>query len=137
MLTKSLFLTLYEAMKVLQDCNRPANLDHRLTDNPYEAKYKDLKESFRLYRKKAKEIFEAQQRGEVSMLDTVGGGNDRGMDEARLSYLRNLMVNYLSSDPAVREHMEGAIGTVLKFTSEDTAKITKKKAEHDSSWMTF
>ena len=27
----------------------------------YEMKYRDLKESFRLYRKKAKEIFEAQQ----------------------------------------------------------------------------
>lgn len=30
----------------------------------YEMKYRDLKESFRLYRKKAKEIFEAQQSGE-------------------------------------------------------------------------
>ena len=33
----------------------------------YEAKYKDLKESFRLYRKKAKEIFETQQRGDVAV----------------------------------------------------------------------
>ena len=33
----------------------------------YEAKYKDLKESFRLYRKKAKEIFEAQQKGETTV----------------------------------------------------------------------
>lgn len=33
----------------------------------YEAKYRDLKESFRLYRKKAKEIFEAQQRGDVAV----------------------------------------------------------------------
>lgn len=30
-------------------------------DGKYELKYRDLKESFRLYRKKAKEIFEAQQ----------------------------------------------------------------------------
>jgi hypothetical protein len=37
----------------------------------YEMKYKDLKESFRLYRKKAKEIFEAQQRGDVAV--SVGG----------------------------------------------------------------
>jgi hypothetical protein len=29
----------------------------------YEMKYRDLKESFRLYRKKAKEIFEAQKNG--------------------------------------------------------------------------
>jgi len=33
----------------------------------YEMKYRDLKESFRLYRKKAKEIFEAQQRGDVGV----------------------------------------------------------------------
>ena len=33
----------------------------------FEAKYRDLKESFRLYRKKAKEIFEAQQRGDVAV----------------------------------------------------------------------
>ena len=37
----------------------------------YEMKYRDLKESFRLYRKKAKEIFEAQQRGDVAV--SVGG----------------------------------------------------------------
>lgn len=33
----------------------------------FEMKYRDLKESFRLYRKKAKEIFEAQQRGDVGV----------------------------------------------------------------------
>jgi hypothetical protein len=32
----------------------------------YEMKYRDLKESFRLYRKKAKEIFEAQNNGSGS-----------------------------------------------------------------------
>ena len=37
----------------------------------YEKKYRDLKESFRLYRKNAKEIFEAQQRGDVAV--SVGG----------------------------------------------------------------
>jgi hypothetical protein len=33
----------------------------------YEMKYRDLKESFRLYRKKAKEIFEAQQNGDTTV----------------------------------------------------------------------
>lgn len=42
------------------------------------------------------------------------------------------MVNYLSSDVAVREHMEGAIGTVLKFTAEDISKIEKKKEENEA-----
>lgn len=52
--------------------------------------------------------------------------------EAKLSYLRNLMVNYLSSDDAVKEHMEGAIGTVLKFSDQDRDKIQKKRAESEN-----
>lgn len=95
----------------------------------YEVKYRDLKESFRLYRKKAKEIFEAQQNGEN------GAGlmkfSEKSSEESKLSYLKNLMVNYLTSDLAVREHMEGAIGTVLQFTPDDIAKIEKKKIEGD------
>jgi len=42
------------------------------------------------------------------------------------------MVNYLSSDPAVREHMEGAIGTVLNFSKDDVVKIKNKCEE---SWF--
>ena len=60
---------------------------------------------------------------------------DTGTDEAKISYLRNLMVNYLSSDPAVREHMEIAIGTVLKFSNDDRDKIAKQKKAHDASWF--
>jgi hypothetical protein len=36
----------------------------------YEVKYRDVKESFRLYRKKAKEIFEAQQSGNTGVSDS-------------------------------------------------------------------
>ena len=57
---------------------------------------------------------------------------ERGGEESKLDYLKNLMVNYLSSDPAVRDHMEGAIGTVLQFTPEDLDRIKKKKSE---SWF--
>ena len=101
----------------------------------YEMKYRDLKESFRLYRKKAKEIFEAQQQGVDSGGIQAGllSLTDHGTEEAKLAYLRNLMVNYLSSDPAVREHMEGAIGTVLKFSPNDFQKIDKCKQEQ--SWF--
>jgi len=58
--------------------------------------------------------------------------NDSATEDAKISYLRNLMVNYLSSDPAVREHMEGAIGTVLKFSEEDAVKILKQKHSTES-----
>ena len=57
---------------------------------------------------------------------------DRSSEESKLSYLKNLMVNYLSADYAVRDHMESAIGVVLQFTPDDIVKIEKKKAE---SWF--
>ncbi len=56
---------------------------------------------------------------------------DRGGDDAKISYLKNLMVSYMCADSAVREHMEGAIGTILKFTPDDVAKIEQKRAEND------
>ena len=61
--------------------------------------------------------------------------SDSGSRDAKLSYIKNLMVNYLSSDRAVRDHMEGAIGTVLKFTPEEVAKIEKKKQEQQDTWF--
>lgn len=60
--------------------------------------------------------------------------NDNSAEDAKLSYIRNLMVNYFTSDPEVREHMEGAIGTVLKFSPDDIARIEAKKQE-DESWF--
>lgn len=97
----------------------------------YEAKYRDLKESFRLYRKKAKEIFMAQQQGETGFMPTL---NDSGAEGAKISYLKNLMVNYLGSDVACREHMEPAIATVLNFTEDDLSRIKQQK-EQNESWF--
>ena len=45
------------------------------------------------------------------------------------------MVNYLSSDPAVRDHMEGAIGTVLKFSDDEMSRIDKKREEVKDKWL--
>lgn len=60
---------------------------------------------------------------------------ESGSRDAKLSYIKNLMVNYLSSDQAVRDHMEGAIGTVLKFTPDEMARIEKKKQEQQEAWF--
>lgn len=103
----------------------------RMDAGKYEAKYRDLKESFRLYRKKAKEIFLAQQQGETGFMPSL---HDSGAEVAKISYLKNLMVNYLASDVAVRDHMEPAIGTVLNFTTDDLEKIKKQK-EQNESWF--
>lgn len=101
--------------------------------NKYESKYRDLKESFRLYRKKAKEIFEAQQQQQQH--PEYGGGGAfsiGGGDEAKIAYLRNLMVNYLSSDASMRDPMEVAIKTVLQFTPDDVARIEKAKKANEA-----
>jgi len=106
------------------------SMEHQLREisanNKYESKYRDLKESFRLYRKKAKEIFEAQQQQD--------GFNhhhhhilDSSSEDARMAYLRNLMVNYLCSEAHMRDPMETALKTVLKFTADDIAKVEKAK----------
>jgi hypothetical protein len=112
------------------------------SEGKYEMKYRDLKESFRLYRKKAKEIFEAQNTnggtdggGDVGPSEMMLKISQRSNEDSKLSYLKNLMVNYLTSDPDVREHMEVAIGTVLQFTPDEIAKIESKKAE--GGWGIF
>mmetsp|Transcript_35537 Transcript_35537/g.64036 ORF Transcript_35537/g.64036 Transcript_35537/m.64036 type:complete len:487 (-) Transcript_35537:224-1684(-) len=114
-----------EKVMELQDLRKRADA------GKYESKYRDLKESFRLYRKKAKEIFLAQQQGETGFMPSL---HDSGAEVAKISYLKNLMVNYLSADPAVREHMEPAIGTVLNFTEDDLEKVKKQK-EQNESWF--
>jgi len=104
------------------------------SDGKYEMKYRDLKESFRLYRKKAKEIFESQAAATASESPEAYSMNHTE-DDPKLRYLKNLMLNYLTADLEVRDHMETAIGTVLKFTPEDIAAIEKKKT--DSSWGAY
>lgn len=115
-----------EKVAELQDQRKKADA------GKYEAKYRDLKESFRLYRKKAKEIFMAQQQGETGFMPTLQESS--GAEGAKISYLKNLMVNYLGSDAAVREHMEPAIATVLNFTDADLSRIQKQK-EQNESWF--
>ena len=124
------------------------------SEGKYEMKYRDLKESFRLYRKKAKEIFESQNTSTGSGADNRKSGSSNSSsgrvvlqqmsqqnfnnadEDSKLSYLKNLMVNYLTADPEVRDHMETAIGTVLKFTKNDIAAIEKKKTD-DTSWSAY
>lgn len=91
-------------------------------------------ESFRLYRKKAKEIFEAQQLGDGKGVSSTVAMNitSNSSADAKLSYLKNLILNYLTADATVRDHMEGAIGTVLQFTPEERKQIEEKKAANDS-----
>lgn len=51
----------------VEKADASAEQRRKIDAGKYEMKYRDLKESFRLYRKKAKEIFEAQQRGDIGV----------------------------------------------------------------------
>ena len=94
------------------------------TDDKFEAKYRSLKEEYRLYRKKAKEIFNDQQSGNLSSsrISSIYGPES---EDPRIAYLRSLMISYLAAETEsnVKDHMENAIYTVLKFSSEDKQKI--------------
>ena len=101
-------------------------------ENKYEMKYRDLKESFRLYRKKAKEIFEAGNMGNLGSVESAMQITDKSSADAKLNYLKNLMVNYFTAEDSVKSHMESAIGTVLQFSPDELSKIQKKRAENES-----
>eukprot|EP00985_Skeletonema_marinoi_P033572 scaffold41632_cov256-Skeletonema_marinoi.AAC.1 len=73
----------------------------------------------------------AQQQGETGFMPTL---HDSGAEGAKISYLKNLMVNYLGSDAACREHMEPAIATVLNFSEDDLSRIKQQK-EQNESWF--
>jgi endonuclease III len=153
----------YEAcLKEKEDLESRLAMGSPNGSDKYEKKYRDLKgrfyccdgfnafvvsasvahllsflESFRLYRKKAKEIFEAQQHDGSNGVDASAASRitSHSTADAKLSYLKNLMVNYLSAEPSAREHMEPAIGTVLQFTPEEKARIGKKKKAESASWF--
>jgi hypothetical protein len=54
----------------------------------------------------------------------------KSSDDAKLVYLKNLMINYLSADESsdIRGPMERAIGTILQFTDVDYTRISSKKS---------
>ena len=96
----------------------------------YEEKYRDLKESFRLYRKKAKEIFETQP--SQSSIEHLA---DNGSADAKLGYLRNIVVQYLTitdDDASVKNPMEAAMGTILQFSPDDVQKIEDARAAKEA-----
>jgi DNA repair exonuclease SbcCD ATPase subunit len=98
----------------------------------YEMKYRDLKESFRLYRKKAKEIFEAGNMGNLGSVENAMNVTGKSSSDAKLNYLKNLMVNYFTAEDNMKDQMETAIGTVLQFSPDELSKIQKKKAASES-----
>ena len=92
-----------------------------------EAKYRSLREEYRLYRKKAKEIFEDQQRGNLENEFRAHMDNGSTSEDPRIAYLRSLMVSYLTAEIDVKDQMESAIYTVLKFSATDKEKVKESR----------
>ncbi|GAX23454.1 hypothetical protein FisN_15Lu186 [Fistulifera solaris] len=111
-----------------------SRLQNLQTEDRYEAKYRDLKESFKLYRKKAKEILEQQhQQQQQNEPGSLSSSSSSSSSDAKLSYLKNLLLQYfLADDDSTRRPMEGAIGMVLQFSPAETQQIEAKRAEKDS-----
>jgi hypothetical protein len=52
----------------------------------------------------------------------------KSREGANLEYLKNVFINYLTSDDAAgKRHMLNAISTVLQFTAEEAEKISKPR----------
>lgn len=110
-----------------------------------ETKYRSLKDEYKLYRRKAKEIFDSQQHHQMNSngrrrnsvnhhyADENGGvGSDGSLSEdPRIPYLRSLMIQYFTSKDELKEPMENAIFTVLKFSSKDRDKIKERREAID------
>ena len=115
-----------------------SRLQNLQTEDHYEAKYRDLKESFKLYRKKAKEILEQQQQQHGSTSNPLTSSTTNNSSDAKLSYLKNLLFQYfMADDESTRAPMQGAIGMVVEFSPSEVQQIieAKRRAEKDSSWF--
>ncbi|CAM9335920.1 unnamed protein product [Ectocarpus sp. 12 AP-2014] len=93
-------------------------------------KYQDLKEEYRLYRKKA--MHAIQGAGAAG----GGGGESLELQDPKLQYLKNLMLKYLGTDEGeAREHMERAIATVLQFSEQERQDLKEARQAQTVAWM--
>jgi len=112
-----------------------------------EERYKELKEEYRLYRKKALEALREKD-SLISVLDREGkgGGGGRegrreggqagqggrmggGLEGGQVVYLRNLTEKFFSTESGeIREHTERAMCAVLGFKEEEVKKMKEVRA---------
>eukprot|EP00752_Nemacystus_decipiens_P004528 g4135.t1 len=91
-------------------------------------KYQDLKEEYRLYRKKAMHAIQGA--------GAAGGGGGLEAQDPKLQYLKNLMLKYLGTDEGeAREHMERAIATVLQFSEQERQNLKEARQAQTVAWM--
>jgi hypothetical protein len=105
-------------------------------DETLAAKHQKLKQEYQAYRKRAMQLLKNKGK------DGGGGGaaakKDQGIDAEAVVYLRNTVLKYMATDrEEVREQMEGAIATVLRFNKQDLEYVSKQRSQSRSwaAWM--
>ncbi|CAM9892204.1 unnamed protein product [Chrysoparadoxa australica] len=93
-------------------------------------KYADLKEEYKLYRRKARAALQIHGGGdEEGSLDSEQM-HMAGSELAKLQYLKNLMLQYLGThEITARTSMERAIATVLGFSDEEQKVLADKREQ--------
>ena len=109
--------------------------DERLAE-----KHQKLKQEYQAYRKRAMELLKSKGKDEKKRKDgnsEWGGPNSNtGIDQETVVYLRNTVLQYMAADrEEVKEQMEGAIATVLRFEKKDLDFVHAKRQSR--SWASF
>lgn len=131
---------------------------HNGTSSAYEAlekRFQDLKDEYKLYRKKAMAALQSQQTNSSAGAPSPAGSTSSregfgrsssfhsgigSTEEAKMAYLRNLLLKYLGTEEAVaRQHMERAIGAVLQFSPRELQELKERRdketASNNNAWL--
>eukprot|EP00943_MAST-04B_sp_MAST-4B-sp1_P003447 g3447.t1 len=119
-------------------------------DESVAKKYQKLKQEYNAYRKRAMQLLQSKGTGgknnsnannDKNHSKQKGNKSDddrgRGIDAETTLYLRNTVLQYMATDrPEVKEQMEGAIATVLRFNKKDL-DFVKTKRDAARSWTNY
>ena len=124
-------------------------------DETLAKKYQKLKQEYQAYRKRAMQLLQSKgtggnskggrghtETGKRNGSKQLGKGSDNdtgtpGIDAETMLYLRNTVIQYMATDrPEVKEQMEGALATVLRFDKQDLNYV-KTKRDAARSWSSY
>ena len=116
-------------------------------DESLAKKYQKLKQEYQAYRKRAMQLLQSKNGGKSNnnnnnSSDSKHSNNNNkdtnaGIDSETMMYLRNTVLQYMATDrPEVKEQMEGALATVLRFNKKDL-DFVKAKRDAARSWTNY
>ena len=121
-------------------------------DESLAKKYQKLKQEYQAYRKRAMQLLQSKNGGKSNNNNNNSSGSkngskhsnnnnnkdtNAGIDSETMMYLRNTVLQYMATDrPEVKEQMEGALATVLRFNKKDL-DFVKAKRDAARSWTNY